>query len=154
MSLSLPAPVTALASLAIVVLLGCASAKTYTADALPDEQLHFRWGGGFTGEYQAYMLLPNGQLFHKREVISELPYREVEDVDAKAAKEFFETYDKQGFAALDYDDPGNVTYAVRRVSGGDTTRLLWGGSTVKPKQEVQSYWRRAMQTFEGKAAAE
>lgn len=145
---SLPAALTAVA---MSLLLACAVSKSYTAEALPDEQLHFRWGGGFTGEYQAYLLLPNGQLFHKREVINELPYREVEAVDVKAAREFFDTYDKRGFDELAYRDPGNATYSVMRVSGVDTTRLLWGGTQVKPKQEVQTYWRRAMQTFEGKA---
>ena len=134
-------------------LVGCATSKTYTADALPEQQLHFRWGGGFTGEYQAYLLLPNGQLFHKREVMTELPYREVEAVDKKVAKGLFDTYDQQGFATLDYDDPGNVTYVVTHVTGPDTARMLWGGGEVKPKQAVQSYWRRAMGAFEGKAPA-
>ena len=137
---------------AVATLLSCASSKTYTAEALPDEQLHFRWGGGFTGEYQAYLLLPNGQLFHKRELVTELPYREVEAVDAKAAREFFTTYDKQGFAALGYDEPGNMTYVVTRVDGADTSRLTWGGTAVKPKQEVQTYWRRAMQLFGDRAS--
>ena len=145
-SLTAAAALVALATL----LTSCASSKSYTADALPEEQLHFRWGGGFTGEFQSYLLLPNGQLFHKREVIEELPYREVEPIDKKTAKELFETYDKQGFGALGYDEPGNVTYIVTRVTGADSTQLTWGGTGVKPEQEVQTYWRRAMGLFEGK----
>ena len=151
--MSLPRPTLALLAAAAATLLACAAGKTYTADALPEEQLHFRWGGGFTGEYQAFLLLPNGQLFHKREVVSELPYREAEPVDAKVAKELFKTYETQGFAALDYDDPGNVTYVVTHVTGADTTQMRWGGGAVKPKQEVQTYWRRAMTAFEGKVEA-
>ena len=136
-----------------LAVLACAPTKVYTADALPAEQLHFRWGGGFTGEYQAYLLLPNGQLFHKREVVRELPYREVSPVEKSVAKELFRTYEDQGFAALDYRDPGNVTYTVTHVLGADTARMMWGGGQLKPKQEVQSYWRRAMGVFEGKADA-
>ena len=146
-----PSAAAALATAVCAVVLACAPAKVYTADALPEEQLHFRWGGGFTGEYQAYMLLPNGQLFHRREVIRRLPYREVAPVDKSVAKELFRTYEDQGFAALDYRAPGNVTYTVEHVVGADTTRMTWGGAELKPKQEVQTYWRRAMREFEGKA---
>ena len=136
-----------------VALAACAPAKRYTADALPEQQLHFQWGGGVTGEYQAFMLLPNGQLFHKREVVTELPFREVEPVEKSVAKELFRTYDDQGFGALDYRDPGNLTYVVTRVTGADTARMTWGGGEVRPEQAVQTYWRRAMQVFEGKAPA-
>lgn len=143
-------PVLPLAAAAAATLLSCASAKTYTADALPAEQLHFEWGGGFTGEYQAFLVLPNGQLFHRRQVLEELPYREVEGVDPKAARELFATYERQGFGTLGYDEPGNMTYTVTRVTGADTSRLTWGGPNVKPEQAVQTYWRRAMGMFEGR----
>ena len=73
-----------LATAALMFLLtSCASSKRYTADDLPDERLVFTWGGGFTGETKSYMLLPNGQLFFRRQVIGELPYREVDPLDAK-----------------------------------------------------------------------
>ncbi len=128
----------------------CAGAKSYTMDTLPAERITFRYGGGFTGQYQEYMLLPNGQLFYKREVINAVPFREVTAVDPKTAKSFFTTYEKQNFAQMTYDDPGNMTYTIERVSGADSTHMTWGGDNEKPIEEVRSYWRRAMQVFEGK----
>ena len=129
----------------------CARTTTvYTLDALPAERLTFRYGGGFTGQYQEYMLLPNGQLFYKREVLNALPFREVESLDPKTAKDFFDTYQKQDFAKLTYDDPGNMTYTVAHANGSETTAMTWGGDDAKPTEAVRSYWRRAMQAFEGK----
>lgn len=132
--------------------MACATSKTYTLATLPQEQLHFSYGGGFTGEYQHYMLLPNGQLFYKREVINALPFREVAPLDAKDAQEFFSTYEKQGFAELSYDDPGNMSYTILQVVGTDTTRMVWGGDNERPTEAVRSYWRRVMQAFDGKAS--
>lgn len=138
-----------------ILLAACASTKTvYTLDALPAERLTFRYGGGFTGQYQEYMLLPNGQLFYKREVLNALPFREVESLDPKTAQDFFETYRKQDFAKLTYDDPGNMTYTVAHTDGDATTAMTWGGEDAKPTEAVRSYWRRAMQAFEGKTSIE
>ncbi len=122
----------------------CASAKQYTVDTLPAEQLRFSFGGGFTGEVNEYLLLPNGQLFARKQVVQELPFREQEPIDAKVAKELFGTYDEQNFDALDYDDPGNMTYSIQHVNGSDTTRLTWGGTRVKPAENLRTYWRRVM----------
>ncbi len=147
--------ITGLGSFLLVLTLSrCATGKTYTIDTLPAERLLFRYGGGFTGQSQEYMLLPNGQLFYRREVINELPFREVAPVDPKVAKDLFDTYEKQDFAALTYDDPGNMTYTITRVDGAATTQMSWGGEQQKPKETVLSYWRRAMQAFDGKASVE
>ena len=129
----------------------CATTQqTYSLAAPPERQLAFRFGGGITGQFQEYLLFPNGQIFTKREVIDALPFREVEPIDPKLASDFFKTYDQQGFASLDYDDPGNMTYTIRAITGADTTELTWGGTAVKPTEEVRTYWRRAMSTLGGR----
>ena len=139
-----------LAFAALLLFAMCAPSTRYTADALPDEHLAFSFGGGFTGEYQEYLLLPNGQLFGRRRVVSEVPYREFEGVEAKVAKDLVATYARQGFGALGYDDPGNITYTVEHVAGADTSRVRWGGTAVKPTEELRTYWRRLMAAIEGK----
>ena len=121
----------------------CASAKRYTADALPPERLTFRWGGGFTGQTKEYVLLPNGQLFGRRSVLSDLPLREYEPLDKKVADDLFETYVDLGFGTLGYDDPGNMTYTVAYATATDSTAITWGGSEVQPSEAVRTYWRRA-----------
>lgn len=130
----------------------CASTKQYTLDELPDERLIFSFGGGFTGAYEFYMLLPNGQLFHKRQVTTGLSFREFEPVDRKEAKDLFETYQKQEFSELGYNDPGNMSYTIQYISPKDTSQVIWGGSEVKPEEELRTYWRRLMQVVEGKEA--
>ena len=129
----------------------CAPAKqVYTLESLPERQLTFSYGGGFTGEFNEYLLLPNGQLYHRRKVINPVSFRPVEPIDAKLAKDFFTTYDKQHFDELSLDDPGNMTYSIMAVRAGDTTRVTWGGAEAQPNEALRSYWRRAMQTFDGK----
>lgn len=132
-----------LVCLAAILLAMCASAKQYTAEALPPERLTFRWGGGFTGETKEYVVLPNGQVFFRRSVLRELPLREHTSLAKKEAKDLFATYAEQGFAALGYDDPGNMTYTVAHVTEADSTALTWGGSRVQPAEAVRTYWRRA-----------
>jgi len=122
----------------------CASSKRYTLEELPEKRLHFTFGGGFTGEYKEYMVLPNGQLFHRTRVISQLPFREYDPIDPKVAKDLFETYEKQGIAAFGYDNPGNMTYTIMQIAASDTTSITWGGSEVKPDEVVRTYWRRVM----------
>ena len=127
-----------------VLFVMCASTKTYTLDELPDEQLLFSSGGGFTGEWNDYLLLPNGQLFTRRRVIRELPMRELEGLDPKVTKDLFDTFEKQKFAELGYNEPGNMTYVIEHVAAGDTAKVVWGGGNLKPTEELRTYWRRLM----------
>jgi len=122
----------------------CASSKRYTLEELPEKRLHFTFGGGFTGEFKEYMILPNGQLFHRTRVVSQLPYREYDPIDAKVAKDLFETYEKKEIGGFGYDDPGNMTYTIMQISASDTSSITWGGSEVKPDETVRTYWRRVM----------
>ena len=139
--------------LAFVALLlaACASTnKTYSLTDLPERQLTFSYGGGFTGEYNEYLLFPNGQLYHRRKVINEVPFRPLEPLDPEFAREMFSTYDNQKFGGLGYDDPGNMTYTITSIQASDTTRVTWGGTEVKPREELRSYWRRMMQAVDSK----
>ena len=131
-----------LLGLAAFCLLSCASTKSYTLDELPGEQLIFSFGGGFTGEYNEYLLLENGQLFGRRYVATKLPFREFESVDPDVAKDLFKSYETQGLGTLGYNDPGNLTKTIQHVSKGDTTSITWGGNRVQPSEGLRSYWRR------------
>jgi len=123
----------------------CASSKRYTLDELPEKRLHFTFGGGFTGEYKEYMILPNGQLFHRTRVVSQLPFREYDPIDPKVAKDLFETYENKDIAEFGYENPGNMTYTIMQVVASDTTSITWGGAEIKPDEVVRTYWRRVMQ---------
>ena len=128
----------------------CASSKRYTLDELPEKRLHFTFGGGFTGEFKEYMILPNGQLFHRTRVVSQLPFREYDPIDPKVAKDLFETYENKDIAGFAYDDPGNMTYTIMQVVSADTSSITWGGAEVKPDETVRTYWRRVMQEVSDK----
>ena len=131
-------------------LIACATAKIYTLDTLPDERMIFSYGGGFTGEWNDYLLLSNGQLFHRRRVLNPVPFRAYDPIDPKVAKDLFVTFEAQKFGALGYDDPGNMSYTIKSINGSDTTAVTWGGTETKPTEELRTYWRRVMQTFDGK----
>ena len=128
---------------AVVALATCATSRRYAADDLPAERLTFTWGGGVTGETKEYVVLPNGQVFSRRSVLTDLPLRERTALDPRVARDLFDTYVQQGFGELGYDDPGNMTYTVRHHTPGGSSAITWGGSAVRPSEAVRSYWRRA-----------
>jgi hypothetical protein len=69
------------------IFLFSACAKKYTADALPQKQLHFGEGGGFTGKETDYVVLENGQIFIKEPF--DKVYKEIGKIKAKEAKVYY-----------------------------------------------------------------
>jgi hypothetical protein len=57
--------ITLLLLLGTACLIGLTQCKKYTADKLPEKQIRWGFGGGFTGLETTFVLLPNGQKFTK-----------------------------------------------------------------------------------------
>lgn len=127
----------------IAMAVSCSSPK-YALSDLPKEQLHFSYGGGFTGEYQEFLLLKNGQIFKRTRVIRPTSFTPLQPLKKKEAKELFKTFEDQKFANLEYNDPGNMTYTIKMIGEVDTSQVVWGGVDVQPNLELKSYWRRLM----------
>lgn len=124
----------------------------YSADKLPDEQLLFGEGGGFTGAVTTYMLLQNGQLFRVNSMQGDTT--EIAKVEKKSAKMLLKEAKEMEFNKMNIQEPGNVYYFVGLRDGKETYKATWGNPeyTIDPK--IQSFYKRLMETTKQAKAPE
>ncbi len=128
----------------ILSFLGSCGATKYSPDSLPDRQIHFGQGGGFTGAVTHYMLLDNGQIFVQKEEMEMSPLEAVKDVDRKKAKTLFKQAAELGLEQIEWDKPGNMYYFLGLNEGNMDHRITWG-STVSPElKAVVDYHKELM----------
>ena len=110
----------------------------YTPTSLPDKQLQWGNGGGFTGKETTYTLLENGQIF-KRDGAGALLV-ELEGTKKKNAKTLFSTAETLGLNKLDFMHPGN-TYSFIEAPGAENgRRITWGDTRMPPDAKVQDFY--------------
>lgn len=120
------------------------SCKTYTLSELPDQQLHFGSGGGFTGMTTEYMLLKNGQLFVRKGRAGSGAWEEMETVEKSAAKALYSTWENQALFKENIKKPGNIYQFITMKKDSLEYRQSWGASGYQPDESLQSFYQRAM----------
>ncbi len=122
----------------LLLLLACSTEK-YQAGQLPEEQLHFGKGGGFAGAHEKYILLENGQLFHRSGTEGTL--QSAGKVSERQARRLFEqarSINKQGQAAFKH--PGNLYYFIEWVDTEGSLRWTWGDPNHPVSPEVANLY--------------
>jgi len=84
--------------------------KNYVIDNLPERQITFGEGGGFTGKYTTWMLLDSGQIFQKSGIGAE--FSEIGKVKYKEAKKFYKRADAITVDKMKKNRPGNYNYEL------------------------------------------
>lgn len=112
--------------------------KLYTLTDLPENQLVFGDGGGFTGAYQEFLLLENGQVFKSSKRGG--TYEEQESIDKKAAKALFKQAASLNLAEKTINDPGNMTYFIHYKDADKTSKVIWGGNQKVVNEEVRLFF--------------
>lgn len=108
-------------------LLLAACAKKYSVTELPQNQLHFGNGGGFTGKVTDFMVLENGQVFYKEPFGKE--YLEIGKIKAKQAKALYKQV--ADFQNITINKPNN-NYQYISLQKQDTTyRYVFSGGGLK-----------------------
>lgn len=97
--------------------------KTYLPTNLPDQQLEFGSGGGFTGEVRAYVLLPNGQLFRRAWPSDTL--QTVGRLPRSQARALFAQADQLDWKGTSSQPPGNVNTFLIYRNDGEELKLNW-----------------------------
>jgi hypothetical protein len=118
--------------LLLLSLLACKSKKV-KADQLPAEIITFGSGGGFTGQVQEYVLLENGQLFHRVRIGGEL--KELEMVKKKEAKACFEKARLIPWHEIGNGEPDNIYHYIEYRTSEKAQKHTWGkqkGGIVAP----------------------
>ncbi len=127
----------------IVVFFSACKTTTYSSENLPEKQLYFGSGGGFTGLVTEYLLLDNGQLF---KVPSPDVLEEMKKVKKSKAAELYTKYTELGFDDLIFNQPGNIYYFIRMVDGEKENYLSWSDQRPLPEVEMIEFYKELMGT--------
>lgn len=84
--------------------------KDYLMDNLPNRQITFGEGGGFTGKYTTWMLLDSGQVFQKSGIGAE--YAEIGKLKYAQAKKFYKRADAVSVDMMKQNKAGNYNYEL------------------------------------------
>jgi hypothetical protein len=117
----------------------CHSTK-FTADKLPERQVVFGTGGGFTGETNAQILLENGQIFRKSSLFKGPPI-ELKGIKKRKAKAFFKATEALDLASFEFEHPGNIyQFLELRGDSASVVRVAWGDEKYPVNQKIKDLY--------------
>lgn len=125
----------------ILLILSCNSTK-YTAENLPDTQLIFGQGGGFTGAVTSYCLLENGQLFKKSD---KKTFESWKKVKKKKAKEIFKNCYANRLDTIEHSIPGNMYFFIQYRKDSIDNKILWNDNTPPDNTEIPKLYHSLKQ---------
>lgn len=129
--------------LVLPFLLGCKSSTLYTMNSLPDEQLTFGSGGGFSGATTTFILLKNGQVF-KRESLTQKT-QEIAMTGAGKAKSLYKRAIKLGLDTLQIKEPGNLYYFIGLKTEGVDNQITWGSGDYDLSADLEAFYKDLQQ---------
>lgn len=101
----------------------CGSNKVLSPDESAGAQLVLSHGGGFTGKYNTYYLLENGQLWKAGETIGVSD--EVKSLSKDVATQIFSNYEILGLADVQVETYGNLLYSITMKKDGESHKISW-----------------------------
>lgn len=122
----------------LFVALSLMSCKTYQTNELPDKQLIWGTGGGFSGVVNQYILLENGQLFFE----DGLKHTKVElsKQQKQAAKALFNKCIDLNVTSMEMNEPGNLYYFIRYKTKEEDNTLTWGSGDYKTDENIEAFY--------------
>lgn len=116
----------------LVFVLGACKTTKFTPSSYEKEQIIFGNGGGFSGAVVEYTLLSNGQLFKKNKMDN--GQTEIAVIDKNKTTQFFEIYKLLKMDKRILNDPGNMTYFIKRRTPDTFHKSVWGGYKTVDKR--------------------
>jgi hypothetical protein len=95
-------------------------------------------GGGFTGDFEEYILLENGKVY-KRDFVYERDvfYKELSALDTEY---FLNKIDELSLYGEDINKPGNMSYYLEIRQGNNTiNKIIWGAHSYYPPKELEAF---------------
>jgi len=133
-----------LATILILSFCGCKS-QQYSYNELPEKQLIFGSGGGITGAIDTYVLLENGQIFHKNSLTKEV--MELESMSKKEAKSCFVKLKELALSEMDFNHPGNIYFFLETKEGDESHRVTWGSNDHDISEECRTLYKELKSTL-------
>jgi len=128
-------------SLLTFLVCSCGSKKVVSPDASEGKQLILSHGGGFTGKYNTYYLLENGQLFKNSG--TEGVNNEVKSLAKNATTQIFSNYNTLGLKDMKVTTYGNLLYTITMRDGDETHKISWEKGD-KGSDILQLFYRNVM----------
>lgn len=97
--------------------------KDYLLDNLPNRQITFGEGGGFTGKYTTWMLLDSGQVFQKSGIGAK--YAEIGKLKYSQVKKFYKRADSISVDMMKENRPDNYNYEFILQRDSVDYRATW-----------------------------
>ena len=122
----------------MILLQSSCAMKKYKVDKLPEIQLIFGNGGGFTGIETGYTLLDNGQIF-KKASLTEV-YTELDKSKKKTAKSLFEQASLLIKPDSSINNPGNVYHFIHLKNEDIDHKITWGHHEYQLDSDIQELY--------------
>ncbi len=117
--------------------------KEFTPATYEKEQIKFGNGGGFTGAYNSYYLLSNGQLFLREGRKGK--YRELPAIKKKEAQILIEKIQNLQLAEQKLDAPGNLYKFLELSDSTQLNKATWGRADTPVTPEIENLYLELME---------
>lgn len=138
-----------LAVLGLLLFAACLPVK-YALEDLPDQQLYFGSGGGFTGASKEYLVLQNGQVYlfdlgvHKQDTF------ELETIPRLEARGLFKQLDSLRLQKYNFVYPGNMRYYIRETDAQIDITIQWGDPQWTVRSDVEQFYQELTALMENR----
>lgn len=95
-------------------------------------------GGGFTGDFEEYILYENGKVY-KRDFVYERDvfYKQLSALDTEY---LLNKIDELSLYGEDINHPGNMSYYLEVRQGNNTiNKIIWGAHSYYPPKELEAF---------------
>ncbi|MBK7410296.1 MAG: hypothetical protein IPL49_07620 [Saprospirales bacterium] len=135
--------------LVLLLFAACLPVK-YALDNLPDQQLYFGSGGGFSGASKEYLVLHNGQVYlfelgvHKQDTF------ELQTIPRPEARKLFMQLDSLRLHKYDFVYPGNMRYYIRETDAQTDHTIQWGDPRWDVRSDVVQFYQELTALMENR----
>ena len=119
----------------------CKSNKVESPQESIGKKLTLSHGGGFTGKYNTYCLLENGQLFKASETEGVMDKQK--SLPQDITDQIFSNYDVLGLADMKVQTYGNLLYSIIMDEGDNINKISWEKGD-KGSEPLQLFFRNVM----------
>ena len=119
----------------------CKSNKVESPQESIGKKLTLSHGGGFTGIYNTYCLLENGQLFKASKTQGVMDKQK--SLPQDITDQIFSNYDMLGLADMKVQTYGNLLYSITMEEGDNKNKISWEKGD-KDSETLQLFFRNVM----------
>lgn len=124
-----------------VMTIACKSNKVESPAESTGKKLLLSHGGGFTGKFNSYTILENGQLFKASETKGVMDKQK--SLPQNVVDQIFSNYEVLDLANMEVKTYGNLLYSVTMYDNGTEKKISWEKGD-KGSETMQLFFRNVM----------